>query len=65
MGVADRHPENLARKKGELLIVGHLENVIVVGFFIIDSSRTLRIDTPHFALGKLAPRPGRVLRVVA
>jgi len=31
-GVTDRHPENLARKKGELLIVGHVEKVIAVGF---------------------------------
>lgn len=64
-GVTDRHPENLAKKKGELLIVGHVENVIVVGFFIIESGRTLRVDTPHFALGKLALRPGKVLHVVA
>lgn len=64
-GVTDRQPENLARKKGELLIVGHVENVIVVGFFIIDSGRRLRVDAPHFALGKLALRPGKVLHVVA
>ena len=64
-GVMDRRPENLARKKGELLIVGHVEKVVAVGFFIIDSGKTLRVDAPHFTLGKLALRPGKVLHVVA
>ena len=64
-GVTDRRPENLGRKKGELLIVGHVKKVVVVGFFIIDSGRTLRVDAPHFTLGKLALRPGKILHVVA
>lgn len=64
-GVTDGRPESLARKKDELLIVGHVEKVVVVGFFIIDSGRTLRVDAPHFTLGRLALRPGKVLHVVA
>ena len=64
-GVTDRRPENLARKKGELLIVGHVKKVVTVGFFIIDSGRTLRVAAPHFMLGKLALRPGKILHVIA
>ena len=64
-GVTDMRPENLARKKGELLIVGHVERVVVVGFFVMDASRKLHVNAPHFVLGKLALRPGRVLHVVA
>ncbi len=64
-GVTDRRPENLAKGKGELLIVGHVEKVVVVGFFIMDSSRELQVDLPHFVLGKLALRPGKELYVVA
>jgi len=63
-GVTNRHPENLAKKKSELLIVGHVEKVVVVGFFIIDLGRTLRVDAPHFVLGKLALRPGKVLHMI-
>ncbi|MXW92143.1 MAG: hypothetical protein F4114_17090 [Rhodospirillaceae bacterium] len=48
-----------------MLIVGHVEKVVVVGFFIIDFGRTLRVDAPHFALGKMALRPGKVLHVIA
>ena len=64
-GDTDRRPEYLARKKGELLIVGHVKKVIAVEFLIIDSGSTLRVDAPHFTLGKLALRPGKVLHVVA
>ena len=64
-GVTDRRPENLARKKGELLIVGHVEKVVVVGFFVMDASRKLQVNAPHFLLGTLALRPGKVLHVVA
>ncbi len=64
-GITDRRPENLARRKGELLIVGHREKVVVVGFFITSSSSILQVDAPHFVLGKLALRPGKSLHVVA
>ena len=64
-GVSDRRPENLARGKGELLIVGHREKVVVVGFLILDSEKDLQVDVPHFVLGKLALRPGKSLHVVA
>ena len=64
-GVTDKRPGNLARENGELLIVGHVKKVVAVGFFIIDSNRTLRVDAPHFTLGKLALRAGKVLHVVA
>ena len=64
-GVTDRRPENLARKKGELLIVGHVEKVVVVGFFVMDASRKLQVNAPHFVLGTLALRPGKVLYVIA
>ena len=64
-GVRDRRPENLARKKDELLIVGHVKKVVAVGFFIINSGRTLPVDATHFTLGKLPLRPRKVLHVVA
>lgn len=63
-GVADKRPEDLAKKKGELLVVGHMEKIVVVGFFIIDSRRKLRVNAPHLILGKLALRPGKILYVV-
>ena len=64
-GDTDRRPDGLARKKGELLIVGHVEKVVVVGFFVMDASRKLQVNGPHFVLGTLALRPGRVLHIVA
>ena len=64
-GVTDRRPDNLAKGKGELLIVGHVEKVVVAGFFIMDSGKELRVDAPHFMLARLALRPGKVLHVVA
>ena len=64
-GVTDRCPENLIKGRGELLIVGHVEKVVVVGFFIVDSSRKLQVNARHFMLGKLVLRPGKVLYVAA
>ena len=64
-GDTARHPKDLAKKGTELLIVGHAEKVLVVGFFIMESGTELRVHTPHFVLGKLALRPGKVLHVVA
>ena len=64
-GVTDGRPENLARGKGELLIVGHREKIVVAGFFITDADSKLLVNAPHFVLGKLALRPGKVLHVVA
>lgn len=64
-GVMNRLPKNLARKKVELLIAGHVEKIVVVGFIILDERKKLQGNIPHFVLGKLPQRPGKVLHVVA
>lgn len=64
-GVTKRNPENLAKGKGELLIAGHVEKVVVVGFFVMDAGLNLWVNAPHFVLGKLALRPGKTLHIVA
>lgn len=51
--------------KDELLIMGHPEMLVVVGFFIINSPIELRCNMPHFVLGKLSLPPVRALHVVA
>ena len=64
-GVINRFPKNLARRNVELLIAGHVEKTVVVGFIILDASKKLQGNTPHYMLGKLALRPGKVLYVGA
>lgn len=51
--------------KDELLIVGHEENLVVVGFFVVDSTKKVRGGRPYFSLGELPLRPGRTLHVIA
>lgn len=59
--------ENVPRgiKKDELLIIGHKEMLVVVGFFVVDTERNLRGQMPHIALGRLALREGKTLHVMA
>ena len=63
-GVTDMRPKRLAKGNGELLIVGHLTKIVIVGFFITDPETKLQLNTPHFVLGKLPLRPGKVLNIV-
>ena len=57
-------PKRLAKGNGELLIVGHLTKIVIAGFFITDPETKLQLNTPHFVLGKLPLRPGKVLNIV-
>lgn len=52
-------------KKDEAIIVGHRDKLVVVGFYIVDAGVEMRSRQPHFKLGKLSMRQGRVLHVVA
>ena len=63
-GVGDMRPENLAARKSEVLIVGHIEKTIVVGFFIMDAEKKLQVNAPRFVLGRLMLQPGRILYIV-
>ena len=51
--------------KDELLIVGHEEKLVVVGFLVVDSTKKMRVRQPHFVLGELPLRPGKTLHVIA
>ena len=66
-GVMNRHPKDFAKKKDELVIVGHVDKIVVVGFIIMDSHRELRAKpgTSFIVLGRLSLRPGKVLHIVA
>ena len=57
-------PEPPKSNKDELIIVGHKEKMVVVSFFIADSTTNLRGQMPHFALGQLPLQPGRTLHVI-
>ena len=63
-GVRDSRPENLAKRKDEILIVGHVQKIVVVGFFVLKSERILQVNTPHFVLARLPMGPRKVLHVV-
>ena len=62
---ASGEPERPTINKDELLIMGHPEMLVVVGFFIVDSAVEVRYNMAHFALGELPLPPSEVLRVVA
>ena len=64
-GVKDMRSENLAKRKAELLIVGHVEKTVVVGFFVMKSERILQVNAPHFVIAKLPMGPRKALHVVA
>lgn len=51
--------------KDELLVMGHPEMIVVVGFFIVDAAAELRCNMPHFVLGKLPLPPLQALHVLA
>ena len=59
-----KSPEPSRRARDELIIVGHREKMVVVSFFIMDSTKNLRGRMPHFALGQLPLRPGKTLHVI-
>ncbi len=58
-------PHFVKHSKDELLIIGHIEMVVVVAFFIVDAGKTMRGRMPHFVLGQLPMEPGRTLHVIA
>ncbi len=58
-------PEIQEITKDELVIIGHKEKIVVVSFFIADSSRNMQSQLPHFILGRLALQQGRTLHVIA
>lgn len=60
-----RADQRKMRTKDEVVIVGHREKVVVVGFFIVDSAKTMRGRMPHFVLGQLPLRPGTTLHIIA
>lgn len=64
-GVKDMRPESLAKRKAELLIVGHVEKTVVVGFFVMKSERILQVNAPHFVIAKLPMGNQKTLHVVA
>ena len=56
-------PEELT--KDELLIVGHREKLVVVNFFIVDSTKRMEGRLPHFVFGQVPLRPGKTLYIIA
>lgn len=56
-------PEQLT--KDELLIIGHKEKLVVVYFFIVDSTDNLQGGLPHIVLGEVPLRPGKTLHIIA
>ena len=58
-------PKTRQRYKDELLIVGHPDKFIVVCFFVVDSTKTMRGSMPHMLLGKLPLRKGMELQIIA
>ena len=58
-------PKPSKSTKDELIIVGHREKMVVVSFFIVDSTKNMRGRMPHFELGQLQLQPGRTLHVIA
>ena len=50
---------------GELLIVGHREEVVVVSFSLVDTGRSMQGSVPHIVLGELPARKGKTLHVIA
>ena len=59
-------PLDTPAKKGksELVIVGHKEKLVVVCFFIVDSSKRMRGRDPHFVLGQLPLGSTKTLHVI-
>ena len=51
--------------KDELLVVGHKEKLVVVCFFLVDSTKKMRGRLPNFVLGQLRLRPGKTLHIIA
>ena len=63
-GVGRRYePEKLT--KDELLIVGHKEKLVVVYFFIVNSTKKMQGRLSHIVLGELLLRPGKTLHIIA
>ena len=51
--------------KDEMLIIGHKEKLVVVGFFIADAGVDLRGRVSHIVLAQLPARTGKTLHVIA
>ena len=64
-GVKDMCSESVAKRKAELLIVGHVEKTVVVGFFVMKSEKILQVNAPHFVIAKLPMGTRKALHVVA
>lgn len=54
----------LGRQKNEAMIIGHRDKSTLIGFFITNAETNLRVSVPHFRLGKLMLRTGKVLHIV-
>lgn len=51
--------------KDEAMIVGHRSKLVVVGFYIVDAGVKMNSRQPHFRLGELQMRQGKILHVLA
>ena len=60
-------PANNPKKgdKDELFIIGHKENLVIVGFFMADAGVNLRGQMNHIVLAQLPARAGKTLHVIA
>ena len=59
------HYEPSKLTKDELLIVGHADKIVTVHFFVVDSSRKMKSQRPHFILGRLPLSTGKTLHIIA
>ena len=52
--------------KDELLIVGHEEKIVVVSFFLVDSTIHMQVQRPHFIIGRIPIQTtGNTLHVIS
>ena len=52
-------------KKDELLVVGHRQHLLMVGFFIVNKQIEIRGQLPHIVLGELPVNQDKTLYVIA
>ena len=58
-------PKPSKSTRDELIIISDREKMVVVSFFIVDSTKEMRSQTPHLLLRQLLLQPGRTLHVIA
>ena len=58
-------PKPTNSTKDELIIVGHREKIVVVSFFVVDSTKKMQSRMPYFVLGQLPLQPERTLHIIA